>query len=211
MKLPDRLLVTGTDTEVGKTIVTAALALASGARALKPVAAGGSEDAELLALAGGAVEHYRLFRTPVSPHRAAEVEGETIDPMSLLAWIRRRAAAGPTYVEGVGGLEVPLTWDFRVSDLAANLAWPVVIVAPNRLGVINHALLTVQAAEARRLTVQAVFLNDLEGEAGDPSRLSNLLDLRRLLDVPVQAFPHVPSLTREALMQAGLQALEATR
>ena len=211
MKLPPRLLVTGTDTGVGKTVVSAALALASGARALKPVASGGPEDAELLALAGGPVEHHRLFRTPVSPHRAAEVEGEAIDPMSLLAWIRRRASAGPVVVEGVGGFEVPLAWDFRVSDLAANLGWPVAIVAPNRLGVLNHALLTVQAVEARRLTVQAVFLNELGEDTQDLSRGSNLLDLRRLLDVPVLPFPRVTSLDREALLQAGLVALQATR
>jgi dethiobiotin synthetase len=202
-----KLFVTGTGTEVGKTVVTASLAAAMGARALKPVASGGDEDARLLAEATGTgVEHYRLFRTPVSPHRAAEIEGEPIDPQGLLAWIRRRAVHGSTLVEGVGGFEVPLTWDFRIADLAASLGWPVVIVAPNRLGVLNHALLTVQAVEARRLTVHAVYLNDIGGRA-DASMASNLLDLRRLLDVPVLSFPYVAERTREGLLAAGNAAL----
>lgn len=188
-----KLFITGTDTEVGKTVVTAALAREMGARALKPVASGGPEDATFLASAtGGEVEHYRLYKTPVSPHRAAEIEGDPIEPDKLLAWIRRRAVQGPTLVEAVGGWEVPLTWDFRVSDLAAALGWPVVIVAPNRLGVLNHALLTVQAVEARRLQVHSVYLNNLGGH--DESMASNLLDLRRLLDVPVQPFAYDASL-----------------
>jgi len=203
---PTGLFITGTDTEVGKTVVTAALAAAMGARALKPVATGGPEDSELLASAtGGKVEHFRLFRTPVSPHRAAEIEGEAMDPQALLAWIRRRAVEGPTVVEGVGGFEVPLNWDFRISDLAAGLGWPVVIVAPNRLGVLNHSLLTVQAVESRRLTVKAVLLNDLGGQ--DESMATNLLDLRRLLDVPVQPFPHLSDFRLETLRSAGMAAL----
>ena len=108
-------------------------------------------------------------------------------------------------VEAVGGFEVPLSWDFRVSDLAAGLGWPVVIVAPNRLGVLNHSLLTVQAVESRRLTVKALLLNDLG--ARDESMATNLLDLRRLLDVPVQPFPYLADFRPETLRSAGMDAL----
>ncbi len=202
--IPPRLFVTGTDTEVGKTVVSAALAAATNARALKPVASGVppgavSEDAALLALAcGGVAECARTWQTPVSPHRAAEIEGRSVSLPELLDWIQARSAAR-MLVEGVGGWRVPISWDFGVPELAKALDFPVLVVAANRLGVLNHTLLTVDAVRASGLPVAGVVLNNLGSQ--DASQGSNLEDLRRLLDVPVWDFPRLTHMNRSSLAQ----------
>lgn len=202
--IPPRLFVTGTDTEVGKTVVSAAMAAATGAVALKPVASGVppggfSEDAALLALAcEGVASCARTWQTPVSPHRAAEIEGRGIDLPELLDWIQARSAER-MIVEGVGGWRVPISWDFGVPELAQALDFPVMVVAANRLGVLNHTLLTVDAVRASGLEVAGVVLNNLGGQ--DASQASNLEDLRRLLDLPVWDFPKLGHLSRASLTQ----------
>lgn len=207
--IPPRLFVTGTDTEVGKTVVSAAMAAATGAVALKPVASGVapgtvSEDAALLALAcGGAAECARTWQTPVSPHRAAEIEGRSIGLPELLDWIQARSAER-LIVEGVGGWQVPISWDFGVPELAQALGFPVMVVAANRLGVLNHTRLTVNAVRASGLEVAGVVLNNLGGQ--DASQASNLSDLRRLLDVPVWDFPKLEQLSRTKLAQGWREA-----
>lgn len=190
--------VTGTDTGVGKTVVTAAMAAALRrrgvpVRALKPVAsgveAGAGEDAELLAFAAGHPPLSALrFVAPLSPHRAAALEGRRVELPPLLEWIE--AQPGTRLVEGVGGWEVPLSWDLRVSDLATTLGYPVVVVAPDRLGVINQALLTVEAVRRRGLRVDALVL--VEQETPDGSTLYNGQDFQRLLgETRVVSVPRV--------------------
>ena len=139
-------------------------------RAFKPVLTGTDEprdpvwppDDELLAAATGQdavdVAPYR-FGPPVSPHLAAELAGEAIEPATLLA--RARAAAAETdalVVEGVGGLLVPLTPGYLVRDLARELALPLVVAARAGLGTINHTLLSLEAARAVGLRVAGVVL-----------------------------------------------------
>lgn len=200
--LPPQLFVTGTDTEVGKTVVTAAIAAATGSVALKPIASGValgsvSEDAALLALAsGGLAECARTWVEPVSPHRAAERSGDPVSLEMLMDWIRARSAP-EMLVEGVGGWRVPISWDFGVPELAKALDFPVLVVAANRLGVLNHTLLTVDAVRTSGLEVAGVVLNNLGGH--DVSQATNLEDLRRLLDAPVWDFPILPDLTRDQL------------
>lgn len=217
--LPDRLFITGTDTEVGKSVVTASIAAATGARALKPIASGvtpgtAGEDAELLARACGHIAETAIsWVPPVSPHRAGEDTGRHANLQQILAWIQARSAP-KLLVEGVGGWRVPISWDFGVPELAQALDFPVLVVAANRLGVLNHTLLTVDAVRHSGLQVAGVVLNDLLADAGqDISRASNLADLRALLDVPVWSFPRLPGLSREELaagwraasLQEGLQ------
>jgi dethiobiotin synthetase len=164
------LFVTGTGTGVGKTIVSAALLAAMRAagepvRAYKPVLTGLDEppgawppDHELLALAAGmdSDEVAPLRYGPaVSPHLAAELAGERIDPAALIARARERSDR-TLVVEGVGGLLVPLANDYRVRDLASELALPLVIAASPGLGTINHTLLTIDSARAAGLDVRAV-------------------------------------------------------
>jgi dethiobiotin synthetase len=167
------LFVTGTDTGVGKTILSAALLAAIAAegetvRAYKPVLTGLDEppgawprDHELLAeMDGMTPEEVAPLRysSAVSPHLAAAMAGERIDPARMIESARALAQQGVLIVEGVGGLLVPLTEDFSVRDLAVELGLPLLIAARAGLGTINHTLLTLQAARAAGLQVCAVVL-----------------------------------------------------
>jgi dethiobiotin synthase len=221
MYLSDTLFITGTDTHVGKTIVTAALAAAlkqAGVRvgALKPVAsgvlAGEQGDTELLAEAAGhAPANFLSFRAPLSPHRAASLE-KAVLPERLLEQLSGWVDAFPAaikLVEGVGGFEVPLSPDLiRVSDLAVCLKAPVLVVAPDRLGVLSQVLLTVGAIHSRGLKLSGVVL--VEQEKPDPSALYNLEDLKKLLPyVAVRRLNRLSTLSQEALAEAGKQLLRS--
>ncbi len=215
MRLDRGLLVTGTDTGVGKSVVTAALAAALAeagvaVRALKPVASGvepgdPGEDAALIgAAAGHAPASFLRLRTPVSPHRAAALEGVTVDPAAIVAWVQANAGA-VTLVEGAGGWEVPFAADWRVSHLGVALGWPVLVVAADRLGVLNHTLLTVAAVRRAGLPVAGVVLTGPEVGGAPMDNRAELVDL--LVDVAVRRMPWLPSLDRAALAEAGRDLL----
>jgi dethiobiotin synthetase len=207
------VFVTGTDTEVGKSIVAAAVCAALAARgervaAFKPVVTGLDEepgefgrDHELLASVANAgqspddVAPYR-FGPPVSPHLAAELAGVTIEPAELA-----KAARGHDLLvcEGVGGLMVPITTGYLVRDLAMDLALPVVIAARPGLGTINHTLLTIEAARAGGLGVAAVVMTPWPGEPTAMER-SNRQTVAQLGDVRVVGLPRT---TRTGLAEAG--------
>ena len=168
------LFVTGTSTDVGKTWVTAALARELTARgqtvrALKPVTSGvrdgpGADALCIAEAAGHPPPAGWTFAAALSPHRAAAMEGRRVALEEVVAWIE--AHRGPwTIVEGAGGWEVPCDPDWRISDLAATLRWPVLIVARNQLGSLNHTLLTLDAVRRRGLTVAGVVLNGGQDEA----------------------------------------------
>src|SRR5258706_9080227 len=210
------VLVTGTDTGFGKTVVAAAITAAAVARgmsiaAYKPVVTGLDEpagewprDHELLASVANAgqtpedVSPYR-FGPPVSPHLAAELAGETIDPERLVGAAQAQAErADALVVEGVGGLLVPLAREYLVRDLAGELSLPVVIAARPGLGTISHSLLTIEAARAAALRVQAVVLTPWPGEPTAMQR-SNRETIERFAEVPVLTLPHTdPSHLAEA-------------
>lgn len=151
------IVVTGTDTGIGKTVASAALALRLGATYWKPVQAGLDEetDSETVArLAGVEVlpEAYRL-NTPCSPHRAAEIDGVTIDVDRLVP------PPGRVVIEGAGGALVPLTRELVYADLFARWGLPVIVVARTALGTINHSLLTIEALRARSIWVGGVLFS----------------------------------------------------
>ena len=151
------IVVTGTDTGVGKTVAAARRARRLGASYWKPVQAGLDEetDSEAVArLAGVEIlpEAYRLT-TPCSPHRAAEIDGVAIDPDRLTP------PAGRLVIEGAGGALVPLTRDLVYADLFARWELPVVVVARTTLGTINHSLLTIEALRARSIWVGGVLFS----------------------------------------------------
>jgi dethiobiotin synthase len=159
------LVVVGTGTEVGKTVVSAVLLARHGGVYWKPLATGGVEDrdsATVERLSGCRVlpETY-LFREPLSPHLAARLEGSEIDPARVFAdYARHRAAEPALVVEGVGGLLVPLTdGGYLLADLLVALELPCLLVALSTLGTINHTLLTLEAMRSRGLTVAGVVLN----------------------------------------------------
>ncbi len=189
-----RLFITGTDTDVGKTVVTACLAACARrvgpTVAAKPVASGvpagrSGEDAERLAAAAGHEPRvHSTFVAPVSPHRAARAEGRAVG-RGILDWVRDLSAPN-VLVEGAGGWRVPIGGGLWMRDLAAATGGPVVIVALDRLGVLNHTLLTVEAVRADGLTVAGVVLNrGAIPRPDDASIATNADDLRELLDVPL--------------------------
>ncbi len=223
------LFVTGTDTGVGKSVLSAALVAAMVAagesvRAFKPVVTGLDEppeayageawppDHELLAsVAGMSPEDVSPLRfgPAVSPHLAAELAGTRIDPEELLA--RARGGAHPEsistaeetlVVEGVGGLLVPLAEDYTVCDFAVALGLPVVIAARPGLGTINHTLLTLQAARSAGLRVCAVVLTPWPEEPTAMER-SNRETIGPLGEVDVRALAPVATPTVENLARAG--------
>lgn len=180
------LFVTGTDTGVGKTRVSAALlraAVARGRRAvcMKPVASGcrttpqglRSEDAEALLAAGNVAAAYDevnpyAFAPPTAPHLAAAVAGVTIDIERVCAGYRRLAAhAELVVVEGVGGWLVPIGPNATMVDVVRALELPVVLVVAMRLGCINHALLTAQAVQAAGCRLIGWVANHVDPEVPD--------------------------------------------
>jgi dethiobiotin synthetase len=202
------LFVTGTDTGVGKTYVTAALAcLLRGqgrtVRVSKPVATGAAwtgdrwlaDDTRLLANAAGDDRPDEVtpwaFPEAAAPPVAARQDGVALTLGGLADAARRRAADGAVLlVEGVGGLLCPLTETETVADLAALLTLPLLIVTHCALGTLNHTLLTVEVARGRGLAVAGVVVSATRPVRGLAEETA-VAELRRLLPVPLLAMvPH---------------------
>jgi dethiobiotin synthetase len=207
------VFVTGTDTEVGKSVVAAAICAALAARgepvaAFKPAVTGLDEepgefgrDHELLASAANAGQSPEevaphAFGPPVSPHLAAELAGVVIEPAELVAAAREHELL---VCEGVGGLLVPITPGYLVRDLAVDLGLPVVIAARTGLGTISHTLLTIESARAAGLRVAGVVMTPWPGEPSEIER-SNRATVERLAGVPVSGLART---TPDGLAQAG--------
>jgi dethiobiotin synthetase len=180
------IAVTGTDTDVGKTVFAAALTVALGASYWKPVQAGlddGSDAASVEALgvprARIVPEAYRLT-TPCSPHRAAEFDEVAIDPARLAL----PPLDGDLVVEGAGGALVPLTRDWLFADQIARWGCPAVLVARTALGTINHSLLSIEALRARGVPLLGVAF---VGEAQEDSEatIAAIGRVRRLGRLPL--------------------------
>jgi dethiobiotin synthetase len=211
------LFITGTDTGAGKTVLSAALLAAMTAagervHAHKPVVTGLEEpssswpaDHELLASAADMTpEDVAPLRygPAVSPHLAAQLAGERIDPATLLAAAQAAAKDTTLIVEGVGGLLAPLADGYTVCDLAAALGLPVLIAARPGLGTINHTLLTLRAAGAAGLDVRAVVLTPWPE---DPSALerSNRETITRMGEVEVDTLARASGPQIAELARAG--------
>jgi dethiobiotin synthetase len=202
------LFVTGTDTGVGKTTVACALAAALARRGhrvgvLKPVETGCDEeaggvpvpaDALRLRFFSGTEQEIeaicpRRFRSPVAPAVAARLEGAEIDPSLLADGVRRIVERHDvTLVEGAGGLLVPISGTFTFADLAHRCALPVLVVVGNRLGALNHALLTVRWADKAGLEIAGYVVNAL-GPDEDLAARTNVETLAELLGPPIAVFP----------------------
>lgn len=201
------LFITGTDTGVGKTCVAAAIARAlvqAGVKVgvYKPAASGCervgkklvSEDAAVLWDAAGrpgALSRVcpQLFAAPLAPHLAAQAEGKQLDERLLQTgidyWLER---SDIVIVEGAGGLLSPLGEKKYVADLARAFGFPLVVVAPNRIGTINQTLQTLLAAQANDLEVAGIVLSDLRPlDALDPSIHSNPIELASRSSAPLLA------------------------
>ena len=194
------LFLTGTDTDVGKTYVATLLVRALRAQGvdavgMKPLCCGGREDAEALHAAGGGAIPLNdvnpvWLRAPAAPYTAAMIENRSID-LALIreTFTRLRGAHEALIVEGAGGWLVPITRDFFVADLAAEFALPVAIVVANRLGALNHTLLTIGAIRARGLECAGIILNHTTppDAAPDLAATTNRGILEDIAGVPILA------------------------
>ncbi|KUR78750.1 dethiobiotin synthase [Novosphingobium sp. Fuku2-ISO-50] len=191
-------VVTGTDTGIGKTVFAAALTGAIAAHYWKPVQSGlmDGADADTVAQLSGVPrdrilpEAYRLTQ-PLSPHRAAELDGLVIDPARLALPPQR-----PLVVEGAGGALVPVTRSTTYADIFAWWNLPVIVVARTGLGTINHSLLTIEALHARGVTVHGVaFVGDANED--NEATIAAMGKVRRLGRLPI-----LPVLDRDSLAAA---------
>jgi dethiobiotin synthetase len=217
---PRGCLITGTDTGVGKSVLTAAIVARlreqnRRVRAVKPLITGLDDapdpewppDHELLARVSGQTPAETImhgFGPPVSPHLAAELAGARLpSPRALAVEIRATTPAGSLLVvEGVGGLLVPIGRKATVRDLAVELALPLIVAARPGLGTINHTLLTLEVAAAAELRVAGVVMSPWPDEPDEMVR-SNRETIERLTNIPVAGLPFVSSAQPGPLAAAG--------
>src|SRR5579871_1651229 len=168
--MSQRIVVTGTDTEIGKTVFAAGLADLLGACYWKPIQSGlgGETDAQTVARLGGLSadrilpERYRLT-TPVSPHQSAAIDGVRINPAALDV---PETGGRPLVIEGAGGLMVPLDRTTLYIDVFARWRIPVVLCARTSLGTINHSLLSIEALRRREIALLGIaFLGEANPES----------------------------------------------
>lgn len=189
-----RFIVTGTDTGIGKTIFSAALAQATGTPYWKPIQSGLEEetDSEVVArLAGVPIrpEAHR-FVTPASPHLAAEIDVVNIDVETLAP------PPGDLIVEGAGGALVPVTRTVLYADLFAKWQVPVIVCALTGLGTINHSLLTIEALKSRGVPIHGLaFLGDAVEDS--EAIIAEISGVRRLGRLPI-----IDPLNSETLAEA---------
>lgn len=206
------IIITGTDTDVGKTVVAAGLAQClKNAFYWKPIQAGIEPETDtdrVKALSGLPPERflpeaYRL-RTPASPHLAAQMDDVIITPNRL----HLPDVAGPLVVEGAGGVMVPLTQDYLALDLFVRWHAPVILVARTALGTINHSLLSIEALRSRGITIGGIIFS---GDAHEENEriiphISGVPSLGRL---PWMASPDAARLHLAMQAHIDIAAIEA--
>ncbi|MBN9604878.1 MAG: ATP-dependent dethiobiotin synthetase BioD [Afipia felis] len=195
-----RLIVSGTDTDVGKTVFCAGLADALGADYWKPVQAGHEDgtDARRVAELGGLsakriIPEQHVLNTPASPHYAARIDGVTIDANTLRL---PPPSERPLVIEGAGGLMVPVNDETLFIDIFALWKLPLVLCARTALGTINHSLLSIEAVKRRNIPLVGIaFIGDEQAESERIiCKLGGVRHLGRL--------PRLTPLTRESLRGA---------
>jgi dethiobiotin synthetase len=189
------LFITGTDTGVGKTHIAVQLlrllrAAGASCAGMKPICCGDRRDAELLLAAGSdglTIDDVNpvWLKTPAAPIVGSLMEGVNIDIEQILAAFRAlQNRMEHIIVEGVGGWLVPIRSDYFVSDLAIELGLPVLVVAQNRLGCLNHAVLTVRSVLQHKLPCVCVALNGVP-DTSDIAAVTNADILKKILNVPL--------------------------
>ncbi|MBF0457584.1 MAG: dethiobiotin synthase [Nitrospirae bacterium] len=216
--------ITGTDTGVGKTVVSALIAVLLKEKGFfpdvivrKPIETGCAivnnelvpGDGHLLKTITGSDESLDIitpvrFSHPLAPMAAAAYEGTTIDIAEIINSFKSIDSSSVVIVEGVGGLLVPITKGFFVSDLIRELSLPVILVSSNRLGTINHTLLSLEHMKNKAVAVAGIVFNNTHttGEQ-DISVNTNIEQIRQLTDVPVIAsLPFLGSINYNVLAAA---------
>ena len=193
-------LVTGTDTGVGKTFITCGLVRFARAKGLdsvgmKPICTGNHDDVRQLLDACGCCEPEHLinpvwYRTPVAPYAASVIEDRLVDIGAICEAFEKLATRHSiVLVEGAGGIAVPILADYDFRDLAKEIGLHVIVVAANRLGVLNHARLTVEAIRSAGLECSLIVLNSVQWKP-DISQATNMSLLESLVDVPIAVVEH---------------------
>jgi len=201
------VFVTGTDTGVGKTLLSALLVAALNRKYWKPIQTGASEGTDRQAVmkwAGVSADRTFpeavVFDPPVSPHLAAEQQGSRLDLMA----IRRPAEPAPIVIEGAGGVYVPINDDVFMLDLMGHLNAPVVVAARTALGTINHTLLTISAIRSAGLELRGVVMVGKENA-------DNRRAVEHYGEVPVIGFiPWLDSIERAGLCRVFEQHFDRT-
>jgi dethiobiotin synthetase len=195
-----QIVVTGTDTEIGKTVFAAGLADMLGATYWKPIQSGleGETDSQIAARLGGLPEdrilpeRYRL-KTPVSPHQSAAIDGIRINTENLVV---PDTGGRPLVIEGAGGLMVPLDPSTLYIDVFARWRLPVVLCARTALGTINHSLLSIEALRQRDIDLLGIaFIGE-----DNPESERAICEIGRVKHLG--RLPRLSPLTRDSLRQA---------
>jgi dethiobiotin synthetase len=187
--------IAGTDTSAGKTRITALLLThlrrqGKSAAGYKPVCSGSREDAHILQAVSFPMPELEAvnplhFRSPLAPYAASLIENKPIRPADLVSGYEALAKIYETVlVEGAGGWETPLCPEFTMARLAQQLGLPVLLVVNNKLGALNHALLTLQSISSRGLECIGMVLNHVDEER-DAASISNREVLRHFTKVPI--------------------------
>jgi dethiobiotin synthetase len=194
-----RFVVSGTDTNVGKTVFAAGLTGALNGTYWKPIQSGFAPEGDketVMRLSGLPASHilperYRLT-APLSPHRSAEMDGVVIQPATLTV----PEVAGPLVIEGAGGLMVPITREFLQIDLYRKWDLPVILVARTTLGTINHTLLSISALRMQEIPILGVaFVGEDNSD--------NIRTIGEMGEVRVLGrLPHLPQLNAHTLRDA---------
>ena len=172
-------IITGTDTDIGKTVVAAMLTVGLGGVYFKPIQSGTAAETDVQAvLRMTGLPKDRVLPSavtlsqPLSPHRAAELDGVTIEAHELVL----PEVNGPLIVEGAGGLLVPVTRNVLQADLFKTWNLPLILCARTGLGTINHTLLSLEAVRARKLDVRGViFVGD-----DNPDTILTIADMGKI-------------------------------
>ncbi|MEI6081349.1 MAG: dethiobiotin synthase [Verrucomicrobiota bacterium] len=190
------LFITGTDTDAGKTFVTALLTRSLRKAgfdtvAMKPISCGEPEDSRRLREAADnelSMEEVTpvAYKDPLAPIEAARIEERSFDPSEVLPTFERlHQTHHSLLVEGVGGWLVPLTKDYSTADLAKAMGFPILLVVRNRLGALNHTLLTLESISAHGLTCEGIVLNNHPDDIGDRAAEGNRRLMSELTNVPI--------------------------
>jgi dethiobiotin synthetase len=211
--------ITGTDTGVGKTVVTACLATlfkTQNVGVMKPIETGvdpkcssaANSDTKFLMEVSGTTDAeeevcpHRL-KTPASPYQATQIDGTSIQPATILDKFKiLQSRHNMMLVEGIGGLLVPITARYNVADLAREIGLPLIIVSRIRVGTLNHTLLTINAARQYGLKIKGIILNKQERDDLDEVEKQQGELIEELSGIPILGTcPHIENVSVEGIQQ----------
>ncbi len=205
------VFITGTDTEVGKTIIASSLAMHLSARdikvtVMKPIETGCKIRSKILAPSDGINLKYASgsdeslsyispsrYKNPLAPLPASKIEKKPVNVKRIRECFKVLKEKGDfCIVEGLGGLMVPITKDYLVRDMIKHFALPVIIVTRPVLGTINHTLLTVEAAKKEKLNIAAIVINGYNKKSRNIAEKTNPDVLKELIpEIPIFLFPKI--------------------